>query len=182
MIFTALTLGRRLVSRGRSAGDELGESLREIGSSVDDLLSSADRALTQVTDGPRTRKLPLVLAGFAVAVGGYLVGRRTASSNELPTGSSYPSFTNSPGRADADMAVAASRPQPPEAGNGSASIQPPEAESAPVKAAQEVVASSSPARSASSASAKSNGETTAKKPSSSAKSTKATPKGKPSQS
>jgi len=188
MIFTALTLGRRLVSRGRSAGDELGESLREIGSSVDDLLSNADRALTQFSDGPRTRKAPIVLAGVVAAVGGYLVGRKAAGSNEPETGSSYGSSPRGAqpnagsGTSEASTAVASSRPQPPEA------------ESAPVKAAQEALTSSSAGHGAPSRSGSSNGEaastagvtkpksaeSASKKPSSS---TKAAPKSaKPSES
>lgn len=187
MILTALNVGRRLVSRGHSASDELGDTLREIGSSVDDLLGSADRALSQFTDGPRTRKAPIVIAGLAAAVGGYLVGRKTGTSNAPATGSSYVSSLGSSGNGEASTAVAASRPQPPEA------------ESAPVKAAQAEGAGAVGTRSSASASARSNGEAKgtgsrstkaksagsgrAKKSSSRTRSTKAAPKrAKPSKS
>lgn len=185
MILTALNVGRRLVSRRRSASDELGDTLREIGSSVDDLLDSVDRTLSQFTSSPR--KAPLVIGGLAAAVGGYLVGRKTGASNAPATGSSYVAFPDSPGNAEASTAVAASRPQPPEA------------ESAPVKAAQAQGAGAVGTRSSASASARSNGEATgtgsrstkaksagsgrAKKSSSRTRSTKAAPKrAKPSKS
>ena len=105
---TATNAGRRLVARGRSASDELGESLRDIGESVDKLLDDADRALVRFAGGTRTRKAPILLTGLAAAIGGYLLGRRTAAG---------PGLAGTSGAAT--TAVAASRPQPPQSDGSS---------------------------------------------------------------
>jgi hypothetical protein len=103
MALTAINAGRQLVARGRSASDELGDSLRDIGESVDKLFGDADRALVRFAGGARTRKAPIVLTGLAAAIGGYLLGRRAAAA---------PGVAGMSGAAT--TAVAASRPQPPQ--------------------------------------------------------------------
>jgi hypothetical protein len=109
MALTAIKAGRRMVARGRSASDEIGDSLRDIGESVDKLLGDADRALARFAGGTRTRKAPIVLTGLAAAIGGYVLGR-WAAAGPGPAGTSGAATT----------AVAASRPQPAQSdGSGS---------------------------------------------------------------
>jgi hypothetical protein len=103
MLLAATNVGRSLIRRGRGASDELGDSLRDIGESVDKLLGDADRALVRFAGGTQTRKAPIVLTGIAAAIGGYLLGRRTAAA----AGAAGISGA-------ATTAVAASRPQPPQ--------------------------------------------------------------------
>lgn len=113
MLLTAINVGRRLVARGRSTSDELGDTLRDIGESVDKLLGDADRALVRFAGGKRTRRTPIVLTGLAAAIGGYLLGRSAAGS---PGATAETSGTTA-------GAVAASRPQPPQS-DGSGSNRP----------------------------------------------------------
>jgi hypothetical protein len=103
MLLAATDVGRSLIRRGRGASDELGDSLRDIGESLDKLLGDADRALVRFAGGARTRKAPIVLTALAAAIGGYLLGRRAAAA---------PGAAGTSGAAT--TAVAASRPQPPQ--------------------------------------------------------------------
>jgi hypothetical protein len=109
MPIDAIKLGRGALKRGHDASDELADSLREIGESVDDLLNDADRALARFAGGRKSRKAPLVLTGAAAALGGYLLGRKTAAGNGY----------EAPNPASAGAAVAASRPQPPKTSKSS---------------------------------------------------------------
>lgn len=109
MLLAATNVGRSLIRRGRGASDDLGDSLRDIGESVDKLLGDADRALVRFAGGTRTRKAPIVLTGLAAAIGGYLLGRKVAAGPGPAAGTSGAPAT----------AVAASRPQPQSDGSGS---------------------------------------------------------------
>jgi hypothetical protein len=103
MFLTAISVGRRLIAGGRSASDDVADSLRDIGKSVDKLLGDADRALLRFAGKPRTRKAPIVFTGLAAAVGGYLLGKAAGGGRGAGAETAGAATT----------AVAASRPQPP---------------------------------------------------------------------
>jgi hypothetical protein len=113
MVLTAIEVVRRLIARGRDASDDVGDSLRDIGESVDKLLGDADRALQRVAGKTRTRKAPLVLTGLAAAIGGYLLGKAASGGPGAGTETTGAATT----------AVSASRPQPPQS-DGSGDREP----------------------------------------------------------